>query len=48
MRVFINGTPHPTVISSIPQTGEMYLMTELMAAPQRLRIVPNAKPPALK
>ena len=48
MRVFFNGHEHSNVISGIPKKGEVYFMTELLAAPQRLRLIPRATPPALK
>jgi hypothetical protein len=45
MQVFVNGVEQPEVFTSIPKTGPLYFVVELLSDNQRVRIIPDALPP---
>jgi len=47
MQIFINGAKHPTVVRSIPTSGPLFFMAELLTDHQQIRIVPDAEPTSL-
>ena len=47
MHVFINGVRHPRVVKSLPETGPLFFMAELLSDHQQIRIVPDAVPSSL-
>jgi hypothetical protein len=48
MQVFVNGVEQPVMFSSIPISGPLYFVVELISDEQQLRIIPDALPPLLK
>ena len=45
MQVFVNGVEQPVVFTSIPKTGPLFFVVELLSDNQRVRIIPDALPP---